>query len=204
MARANMLHATVCWPERLLIDCWPFAMSYAIWIHNRLPPHGYGLSPDEVWSGVKNRESELSRAQVWGCPVYVLDPALQDGKKIPKWDSRARQGIFVGFSEEHSSLVPLVFNLRTPHISPQYHVIFDDEFTTILSMNTVAERDAKFEKLFESAAECFVEIKDLKRIMHSWMMNGCLLRNLLQRTMYLPIIGCRLCQQWWLRLGRGL
>jgi hypothetical protein len=80
MACANMLHATVRWPERSLIDCWPFAMSYAIWVHNRLPPppHGYGQSLEEVWSGVKNKESELSRAHVWGCPVYVLDPALQD------------------------------------------------------------------------------------------------------------------------------
>jgi hypothetical protein len=59
-------------------------MSYAIWVHNRLPLYGYGLSPEEVWSGVKNRESELSLAHVWGCPVYVLDPALQDGKKISK------------------------------------------------------------------------------------------------------------------------
>jgi hypothetical protein len=22
---------------------------------------------------------------VWGCPVYVLDKTLGDGKKIPKW-----------------------------------------------------------------------------------------------------------------------
>jgi hypothetical protein len=43
------------------------------------------------------------------------------------------------------------------------HFIFDDKFTTIPSMNTVAERDAKLVKLFESAAECFVEIEDLKK-----------------------------------------
>eukprot|EP00804_Cyclotella_cryptica_P029238 CCRYP_011659-RA/>CCRYP_011659-RA protein AED:0.83 eAED:0.83 QI:0/0/0/0.5/1/1/2/0/595 len=45
MARANLIHASLRWPERSLLDLWPFAMSYAIWVHNRLPPHGYGLSP---------------------------------------------------------------------------------------------------------------------------------------------------------------
>ena len=27
--------------------------------------------------------------------------------------------------------VALVFNPRTLHVSPQYHVVFDDEFTTV-------------------------------------------------------------------------
>jgi hypothetical protein len=56
-----------------------------------------GLCPLEIWSQQKLEHSELTRAHVFGCPVYVLDPWLQDGKKIPKWDSKARQGIFVGF-----------------------------------------------------------------------------------------------------------
>jgi hypothetical protein len=89
MARANTIHATIRWPEYSLLSFWPQAMSYAIWVHNRLPPHGNGLSPEEVWSGLKNNRSKLPRAHIFGCPVYVLDPALQDDKKIPKWDSRA-------------------------------------------------------------------------------------------------------------------
>eukprot|EP00804_Cyclotella_cryptica_P006881 CCRYP_020804-RA/>CCRYP_020804-RA protein AED:0.48 eAED:0.37 QI:0/-1/0/1/-1/1/1/0/621 len=133
MARANMLHATLHWPERSFIDLWPLAMDYAVWVYNRLPQHGAGLSPEELFSGIKFPRSGLPRAHVFGSPVYVLDPRLQDGKKIPKWDSRARQGIFVGFSTRHSSLVPLILNPRTQHISPQYHVIFDDAFTTVPS-----------------------------------------------------------------------
>jgi hypothetical protein len=82
-------------------------------------------------------------------------PALQDGKKIPKWDSKARQGIFVGFSDEHSSLAPLVFNPTTQHISPQYNVIFNDKFTTVPSLYSV---DAAWKKLFElEKDEWFVE-----------------------------------------------
>jgi hypothetical protein len=45
-----------------------------------------GLSPDEVWSSTRSDHSELPRAHVFGCLVYVLDPALADGHSIPKWD----------------------------------------------------------------------------------------------------------------------
>ena len=70
--------------------------------------------------------------------MYVLEPALQDGKKIPKWQPRARLGIFMGFLQVHSSLVPLVLNVSTGKISPQYqyHVVFDDEFSTVNSLPT--------------------------------------------------------------------
>eukprot|EP00804_Cyclotella_cryptica_P015074 CCRYP_000647-RA/>CCRYP_000647-RA protein AED:0.72 eAED:0.72 QI:0/0/0/0.5/1/0.5/2/0/813 len=164
MARANMIHASLRWPERSLLDLWPFAMSYAIWVHNRLPPHGHGLSPDELWSSTKSTHPDLSRAHVFGCPVYVLEPALQDGKKIPKWDSRARQGLFVGFSSEHSSLVPLIFNPRTQRISPQYHVIFDDAFTTVPSLYSADERNQRFEALFHSSRECYLDQSEIADI----------------------------------------
>eukprot|EP00804_Cyclotella_cryptica_P016319 CCRYP_009889-RB/>CCRYP_009889-RB protein AED:0.64 eAED:0.26 QI:0/-1/0/1/-1/1/1/0/386 len=122
MARANMLHATLHWPDHSFIDLWPLAMNYAVWAYNKLPQHGAGLSPEELFSGIRCSRSNLPRAHVFGCPVYVLDPRLQDGKKIPKWGSRARQGIFVGFSPHHSTSVPLILNPRTQHISPQFHV----------------------------------------------------------------------------------
>ena len=39
--------------------------------------------------------------------------------------------VFMGLIPKHSSTVPLVLNLGTGAITPQYHVVFDDEFTTI-------------------------------------------------------------------------
>jgi hypothetical protein len=32
--------------------------------------------------------SHLQHTHFWGCPVYALDPRLQDGKKIPKMDCK--------------------------------------------------------------------------------------------------------------------
>jgi hypothetical protein len=40
-------------------------------------------------------------------------------------------GQFVGFSDEHSSLVANVRHLTTNFISPQFHVVFDDLFETV-------------------------------------------------------------------------
>jgi hypothetical protein len=73
----------------------------------------------------------LQRCRVWGCPVYVLDATLQDGKKIPKWHPRSRRGYFLGFSSAHSSTVGKVLNINIGHISPQYHVVYDELLTTV-------------------------------------------------------------------------
>jgi hypothetical protein len=45
------------------------------------------------------------------CLVFVLDPKLQDGKKIPKWNQQLWQGQFLGFSDEHMSIVVSVHHL---------------------------------------------------------------------------------------------
>ena len=40
----------------------------------------------ELFTGVAlDSFAHLECSHVWGCPVYVLDPKLQDGKKLPKW-----------------------------------------------------------------------------------------------------------------------
>ena len=126
-AQANMLHSAYHWPEHASLKLWPMAINYAVWVYNHLPRVDTGLCPDEMWSQSRTTHDNLRRAHVWGCPIYVLEPALQDGKKIPKWQPRARLGKFVGFSNVHLSLVPLVLNVVTHKISPQYHVVFDNK-----------------------------------------------------------------------------
>ena len=41
-------------------------------------------------------------------------------------------GQFLGFSEEHSSLVGTVRNLTTGYISPQFHLVYDDLYETVI------------------------------------------------------------------------
>ena len=40
----------------------------------------------------------------------------------------------MGFSPKHSSEVPLILNTATGHILPQFHVVFDDAFSTVASI----------------------------------------------------------------------
>ena len=67
-------------------------------------------------------------------------------------------GQFMGFSRSHSSTVALVQSLHTGYLSPQYHVVFDDKFETVLNDGkTPEEMDRLGETLFAGNHECYVE-----------------------------------------------
>ena len=162
-ARTMMVHAAIHWPADGAdnLRLWPFAMKHAEWVYNRIPNRRTGLTPLEIFTKTKADHGDLLRAHVWGCPVYVLDPTLQDGKKIPKWNKRSRLGQFLGFSHEHSSLVGRVRNLTTNFVSPQYHVVYDDLFQTIFNGIPLEESgaDAIFDQLFADAREHYAPVE---------------------------------------------
>jgi len=106
---------------------------------------------------VRNTGNELARAHVLGCPVYVLDAALQDKKKIPKWNPRAQLGLFLGFSERHSSQVPLVLSVTTGKILPQYRVIFDDKFETVHSLSKDESVEQQWRNVLKLGYDCFLD-----------------------------------------------
>ncbi len=61
-----------------------------------------------------------------------MDSRLQSGiGGASKWEPRSHLGIYVRHSPAHAELVAMVLNPRTGHVSPQYHVVFDDLFTTV-------------------------------------------------------------------------
>lgn len=119
-ARTMLLHAMEHWSEAVTVEHWPFAFKMAVDIHNVTP--GQKACPDR-----------LLDFHTFGCPVFVLDPSLQQGNKIPKWRHRARQAVYLGHSPRHAQTVPVVLNLNTGLCLPQYHVVFDDHFTTTQS-----------------------------------------------------------------------
>jgi hypothetical protein len=129
-ARTMLLHATGLWPDVIYTALWPSATKYAVDLHNSLRRNN-SMSPSELFSKSKDHASRAPDMRTWGCPVYVLDAKLQDGVKLPKWDPRTRRGAFLGWSAQHASNAALVLNINTGHISPQYHVVFDDDFGTV-------------------------------------------------------------------------
>jgi hypothetical protein len=93
----------------------------------------------------------LENFRVFGSPVYVLDKRLQDGDSLAKWKARSWLGVYIGHSLVHAGNVPVVYNPTTTHISPQYHVVFDDQFTSV-GKSAISIPDDFFSKLFTSAS----------------------------------------------------
>jgi hypothetical protein len=50
---------------------------------------------------------------------------------MPKWEPCTQMGIYVGQLPSHASNVALVLNPRTGHVSPQFHVVFSNDFTAV-------------------------------------------------------------------------
>ena len=68
--------------------------------------------------------------------------------------------MFLGFSPEHSSLVPLVLNIRTGKITPCYHAIFDDAFSTVASITADTDVDTAWQTVLSLTREHYLEFED--------------------------------------------
>jgi hypothetical protein len=133
-ARTMILHSIIHWPDSADLELWPFAMDHTVYLWNTLPRKDTFLLPKELYTKIHNVDNtHLQRVHVWGCPVYIVDLKLQDGKKIPKWKTCTRCSFYLGQSPSHSLLARLVLSLMTGHVSPQWYCVFDDLFSTVVS-----------------------------------------------------------------------
>jgi hypothetical protein len=99
---------------------------------NNLSFRADGHTPSETLASLDSTPVNLSNFHTFGCPCYVFNNRLKSGVgKIPKWEPQARMGIYIGCSPLHVANVSLIINPRTGHISPQFHVVYNDEFTTV-------------------------------------------------------------------------
>jgi len=90
-ARAMLMHAVIHWPDQADLELWPFALDYAVYLWNNFLNPESLMAPIELFASSKfTSYKHLHQMHVFGCPTYVLDPKLQDGKKLPKWSPRSR------------------------------------------------------------------------------------------------------------------
>ena len=114
---------------------WLFATNFAQDRMNNLQVDLNLKTPDMKLSNTKAVKVQLKHYHTFGCPVYILDSRLQTNPKgVPKWEPRSRLGIYAGHSPSHAGSVALVLNPKTGLMSPQYHVIYDDQFSTFHHM----------------------------------------------------------------------
>ena len=149
-ARSLLLHAMFHWAEVVTAEFWPFPLRLIVDTHNNSPlPNG--LCPIELFANVKRR-TNLRHYHTFGCPAYVLDNRLSSGGSVPKWNPRARRGIYLGLSPEHASNVALKYNPHTGYVSTQYHVVYDDDFTSVERKSSV-EMQSVWEQLFATSRD---------------------------------------------------
>ena len=136
ISRTMMIHSGIHWPDMAKASLWPMAVAYACYLYNHVPKPDSGLSPSDIFTKTRWPHKRFHDMHVWGCPVYVLEKSLQDGQKIPRWRPRSNRTVYVGVSAMHASSVPLVLNISTGSITPQFHIVFDDWFATVPSSGT--------------------------------------------------------------------
>jgi hypothetical protein len=61
------------------------------------------------------------------------------------WQNGSWQGVYVGPTTCHASNIPLIYNPATMHISPQFHVVYDESFTSVTPLPSFIS-DALMEK----------------------------------------------------------
>ena len=76
----------------------------------------------------------LKNHHTWGCPVYALDARFKGNISVlTKWEPHSCSQIYIVHSPFQAGSVALLLNPETGYFSPQFHVVFDDEFPQLHS-----------------------------------------------------------------------
>ena len=131
-SRTLLVYAQNNWPEYISTMLCPFALKAAQDSLKQLNVNFQDTNPDMRYSGVAAMTLCLRDFHSFGCLCYILDSQLQiNPKGVPTWEPRARLEIYLGRSLAHAVNVALVIHLKNGLVFPQFHVVFDDNFTTV-------------------------------------------------------------------------
>eukprot|EP00957_Ditylum_brightwellii_P053413 4047959-Ditylum_brightwellii.AAC.1 len=113
------LHGMRYWPQMIYTMFWPFAMkAFAKQMNN--------LHVD--------LNSKTPESKMYGVSLNKI-PVNAEGAGPPKWKPRSCIRVYLGHSPFHAGSIALIFNPKSGCVSPQYHVIFDNDFTTVPFMD---------------------------------------------------------------------
>jgi hypothetical protein len=82
------------------------------------------------------------------CPVYALDQGMQKGTSTHKWTKRTTQKVYVGHLHHYSKSVTMVQDPNMKLVSPQFNVMFDDNFDTVQAPNPNIKQADTMDRLF--------------------------------------------------------
>ena len=99
-----------------------------------------GRTLESILHGVEVRDIPVKYYHTLFCPIYDLDTHLQSAGGScagpTRWETFSRIWEYIGNSPFHASSVSLVWNSTTYRVSPQYHIVFGDDFSTVPYMES--------------------------------------------------------------------
>jgi hypothetical protein len=87
------------------------------------------------------------------CPVFILDRRLQQGTSHPKWKQQAKKKVHVEHLHHYSRYAPLIWDPKTKLVSPQFHMVFYDNFETVQPPNTAIKMDDTMDRVFRTSIQ---------------------------------------------------
>jgi hypothetical protein len=131
-ARVLLLHGMRMWPQMVDQMFWPFAIKAAAERMTTLHIDTDGHISESKFYGVNIENTPVKTFHTLFCPCFVLDSRLHNAGSIgpSKWELRSNICVYLRHSPFHARSVALVYNPSTGHVSPQYQVVFNDDFTT--------------------------------------------------------------------------
>jgi hypothetical protein len=112
---------------------WPFAIKAAAERMNSLHIDTEGHTLESKFYGVNIENIPVKTFHTMFYSCYILDSRLHNAGSIgqSKWEPRSNIRVYLEHSPFHAGSVALVYNPSTGHVSSQYHVVFDDDFTML-------------------------------------------------------------------------
>ena len=128
-----LLHGIRMWPQMIDKMFWPFSIKTVAERHNSLHIDHKGKTPSSILHGVDLEDTPVKDFHTIFCTIYAFDARLQSagGAGPPKWELCSHIGLNLGHSPFLAGGVALVWNPNTGRVSPQYHVVFDNDFSTV-------------------------------------------------------------------------
>jgi hypothetical protein len=81
LARAINLHSSMHWKDEIGASQWSMEVQYAVHVYNNTTKDG--VFPTDFFCGSTVPWHCLLDLHVWRCHVYVIDPTIQGGHKLP-------------------------------------------------------------------------------------------------------------------------
>jgi hypothetical protein len=75
---------------------------------------------------------------------------MQEGTSPPKWTKRTAQKVYVGRLHHYSKSVLMVWDPKMKLVSPQFHVMVDDNFDTFQAPEPNIKQSDTMDRLFQT------------------------------------------------------